>query len=468
MDLLLAKAKINDDLTVDCLLQEGIDVNSADVVGNTSLHIAASEGHVNVISVLLDHKADVSVRNKYDMTPVMTAAASGQDLALDLLLERFDCNVDLVNIKNHEGSTPLIMAAKEGFKAVVERLLRCQGILLDEVDSQGNTALHKAVLFHQQDIFDLLLKEGADPLIPDHQQTTPLMSAASRGLEAVVTSLLKTKNNVNAVNSKDETALHMAVRAKSLPIAKALVAAAAELDIFDNMQLTPVLRAVQDGPQDLTIMLLQAGCDPTCTDLRGRNVLHHAVTMDRVAVVEHLIEAGMDLNVTTLSGNRPIILAVCNGNFSLTKLFLDHNCYLDLPESLTQYHSSLMTISIQKGRNDICELLYKAGCNVRVPDIKRVLRKIKFRERSEFMLGQFWIHQITRYPRSLQDICRIVVRNALGCSLKTSVNSLPVPPSLHRFLLIEAVSSYDKLNKRLGEHFSESMETVYNVMYNCN
>lgn len=57
------------------LMKAGSDVNGVDSVGNTALHDAAAalfsdnEGHLPVISCLLDNGADIGRRNKYGLTP---------------------------------------------------------------------------------------------------------------------------------------------------------------------------------------------------------------------------------------------------------------------------------------------------------------------------------------------------------------------------------------------------------------
>ncbi|KAF8402413.1 hypothetical protein HHK36_013368 [Tetracentron sinense] len=53
---------------VDDLLKEGIDVNSIDLDGRTALHIAACEGHVDVVKLLLSRKANIDARDRWGST----------------------------------------------------------------------------------------------------------------------------------------------------------------------------------------------------------------------------------------------------------------------------------------------------------------------------------------------------------------------------------------------------------------
>lgn len=53
---------------VEDLLDEGIDVNSIDLDGRTALHIAACEGHVEVVKLLLSRKANIDARDRWGST----------------------------------------------------------------------------------------------------------------------------------------------------------------------------------------------------------------------------------------------------------------------------------------------------------------------------------------------------------------------------------------------------------------
>jgi hypothetical protein len=56
---LLAAAKQRDAAAVQALLAKGADVNAKSSYGATSLSFAANKGHLAVVKVLLQHKADV-------------------------------------------------------------------------------------------------------------------------------------------------------------------------------------------------------------------------------------------------------------------------------------------------------------------------------------------------------------------------------------------------------------------------
>ena len=63
---------------VQIFLQKGgINVNKRDAEGNTPLHYACLKGFRDIVNMLLEHDADVSVANNCAETPLHAAARSG-------------------------------------------------------------------------------------------------------------------------------------------------------------------------------------------------------------------------------------------------------------------------------------------------------------------------------------------------------------------------------------------------------
>jgi len=71
--------------------------------GNTALHVAASEGHVKCISILLDRGANIKSKNNISWTALHAAASKGHVKCIDALIYR---GADIEN-KNNIGDTAI-------------------------------------------------------------------------------------------------------------------------------------------------------------------------------------------------------------------------------------------------------------------------------------------------------------------------------------------------------------------------
>ncbi|XP_071701078.1 ankyrin repeat-containing protein ITN1-like [Rutidosis leptorrhynchoides] len=175
--------------------------------GFDPLHIAAREGHQEIVKIFLDHDPElIKTVGQSNSTALVTAAVRGHLSVVNELLSR---DSSLVDITRSNGKNALHLAARQGHVEIVRALLKKDSQLARRTDKKGQTALHMAVKGVSSEVVKLLLQ--ADPaivMLPDKFSNTALHVAARKKRVEIVSELLLLRDtNVNALTRDHKTAL---------------------------------------------------------------------------------------------------------------------------------------------------------------------------------------------------------------------------------------------------------------------
>jgi ankyrin repeat protein len=147
----------------------------------TPLHVAASAGHSDILSLLIEHGADISDRGKGGYTPLHRASANGRLEAGQFLLNRGADTDDQDDFKR----TALMYAAVFGHTEFARMLLE-RGAMIDPRDVLDMTALHYAAYQGRTEVVRLLLERGADPHVRNEDGRTPSELGSQFGHHEIV------------------------------------------------------------------------------------------------------------------------------------------------------------------------------------------------------------------------------------------------------------------------------------------
>ncbi|RID43027.1 hypothetical protein BRARA_J02865 [Brassica rapa] len=178
--------------------------------GFDAFHIAAKNGNLKVLDVLMEANPELSFTfDSSKTTALHTAASQGHGEIVCFLLDK---GVDLAAIARSNGKTALHSAARNGHTEIVKELIGKKVGMVTRVDKKGQTALHMAVKGQNAEIVDALMK--ADPSLinaADNKGNTPLHIAVRKNrVEIVQTVLQYDEVSRVAVNKSGETALDIA------------------------------------------------------------------------------------------------------------------------------------------------------------------------------------------------------------------------------------------------------------------
>jgi len=119
--------------SVKILIDKGVDINTTDDVGYTSLSYAALKGHAEVVDLLIEYGAEINIKNHWGGTALVQAVFFGHvDIAKILIDNGANMNVTI------QGDSLVVYAAKNGFDDLVDYLMHKGATYKDPiVDNDG-------------------------------------------------------------------------------------------------------------------------------------------------------------------------------------------------------------------------------------------------------------------------------------------------------------------------------------------
>ncbi|KFO62919.1 Ankyrin repeat and death domain-containing protein 1B, partial [Corvus brachyrhynchos] len=175
--------------------------------GNTALHLAAKNGHSEVVEILLEQWEEINDLNQNEETPFYLAVEGGHEKCAELLLE---AGSD-INVLTQNNTSALQVAIQNGHLSLVTFLID-KNIDLIPKPEQKNSPLHLAVISNNLPVVKSLLDANHDINSLNQRQETPLHLAADLGNVELVEVLLKSGCNLKTVDKHGKTALATASR----------------------------------------------------------------------------------------------------------------------------------------------------------------------------------------------------------------------------------------------------------------
>jgi len=270
-----------------------ITTNRANALGGyklTPLFFAAGAGKVAAVQELLKEGADADLADGKGYLPLHVAADVGDVECIQFLLAK---TTKGVNVKDTEGSTPLVFAAKAGKPKAVEALLNAKADV-NMASKNGSLPLHYAAEAGDVESIKLLLPQTTKGVNSKGAfNSTPLCFAVNQKKVAAVVALLKEKADANIHSGEPDKLfpLHIAAGNGDLESIKLLLPeTVGGLNVLDGDKATPLFYALQEGREDVVKYLMEEGANPNVKNTDGVTPLSIAKSRPELSEIVKILE----------------------------------------------------------------------------------------------------------------------------------------------------------------------------------
>ncbi|CEG49486.1 FOG: Ankyrin repeat [Plasmopara halstedii] len=278
--------------------EHGADVNACDYDKRTPLHIAVSDGQIEIVNYLLRCGANAEALDRWGRSSI-DCAIETKNVAILRLLERatygrsntvslFEVDKRMRATSESEGlrrsrSSPDIASF---FRAIqegnTEKLKRAwlDGMEVNIADHLGRTSLHIAVETGQIGVIELLLSAGVNTTVVDNLGRSPISIALEKQYIAIVDILRnhqKTKFSSHEVKSSENAD-----------------------------EIAHAFRVTKRGEIEKLKQLVPAIVRPDMDDYDRRTLLHIASAEGHVEIVKYLVDCGANVNLLDRWGSSPL------------------------------------------------------------------------------------------------------------------------------------------------------------------
>lgn len=246
------------------LLDHGADVNDGEqVFGWTALHAAIKKGDLGTVKLLVERKADLSLRDKQGRDPVSQAVSEGDNNILSLLLDAWKAqgsNMQFLLTPDIKGHTPLHRSAAKGNEEGVRMLINAGNALeiCSQVNHNGAIPLHSAARRGHAKVVEILVESGSDARARTEGGKTPLdlaflgWKAEDYGSTAAFVETIELLVNKIPALAQQPDLFYFAIEKGAVQICRLLVELTNE---EDSHGWTPLVLAIQLQRHDIIRLL---------------------------------------------------------------------------------------------------------------------------------------------------------------------------------------------------------------------
>jgi ankyrin repeat protein len=355
---------------VKLLLGRGAEPSIKSDTGMTPLMWAVSNGHVEVVRLLLAGNVNLARRDSRGNSLLMAAARNGHKELVKILLDRGSN----ILARNQYGSTALSIAAYKGHVEIVSLLLE-SGAEIDSIDKSGRTPLTLAARHGRREVANLLLKKGAaiEKLVgasgtaPRSQATLALFKAMIQGDTQESKRLISNGAGVDSTTESGHTPLILAASLGHTGLVELLLNLGADIDAKTENESTAIKWAANNGWLETVRALWKRGAGTHIRDKWLATPLMYASQNGHTEIVRILANKApiADINAKSARGNTALTLASAKGFTEVARILLDKGASVhDRTGEAALSGATPLILAASNGRSDLVKMLIERGADV--------------------------------------------------------------------------------------------------------
>jgi ankyrin repeat protein len=413
---------INNVQMVNWLIEQGAEFRGAHC---EAIRAAISAGALDTADLLIKRGADINAQTTmFKRTQLQDDAQHGREPSVRWLV---DHGAD-VNIRDAQDQTAFTLGASYGANAAILKILLDHGAIVSSGEMPG--MIQGACRAGNLDALNFLEQKG---LTKDFSVCYAALSSVTHPDPAILNWVAKRVPIKNNQIGK-ESMLHVAAESNNMEIARRLLTAGADVNAPGLWGRPPLDATVFDqvghirpaSYKEIRDLLLKHGADINIRYEAGKETLLHKLAdapniapspqnywedycQKSAEMADQLISSGADINARDSSGNTPLHYAAITSNYPMMQMLVARGA--DLKISNNEGHTPLMA-SISKGHwgfinrelttlGMLVSLERKAGTVPDWPKLRAAANKVhNERERTEILS---MVDQIEKAPVGLSQ-----------------------------------------------------------------
>ena len=342
-------------------IAKGTDVLLKTKDGLNCLHIAASNGHLNLCKTLINEiNFDVNIADDEGRTALYCSAQSGNDELFGFIADK-GTNIFL---KIKGGQNCLHIAAGRGHFNLCKTLIEKINFNVHMVDNKKWAALHYAAQNGSYKLMKYFIAKGTDVLLKTEDGLNCLHIAACHGHLNLCKTLINEINfDVNIADDEGRTVLHCSAQGGNDELFGFIADKGTDVFLKTKGGQNCLHIASLSGDLNLcNILIDKYKFDVHMTDNRGWRALHFSAQSGKYKNVKLFADKKTDIYLKTKEGVNCLHIAAAHGHLNLCKTLIEEHTF-DV-HICDEYGWTALHYSVKNGNYEMIKFFIDMGSDI--------------------------------------------------------------------------------------------------------